>query len=40
MYGINSEIPHDCDILVKDSAAKEWLPSKFDWLTNIHYVGE
>lgn len=38
--GINSTVPSDCDILVKDSTAKEWLTSKFDWLTNIHYVGE
>ena len=33
-------VPANCDILVKDLTAKEWLTSKFNWLTNIHYVGE
>ena len=33
-------IPANCYILVKDAETKEWITSKFDWLTNIHYVGE
>lgn len=36
----NYRIPTDCYILVKDATAKEWITSKFDWLTNVHYVGE
>lgn len=37
---ISTKIPTDCYILVKDAKAKEWITSKFDWLTNVHYVGE
>lgn len=33
-------IPANCYILVKDASAKEWLTSKFNWLTNVHYVDE
>ncbi len=36
----DAKVPADCYILVKDATAKEWITSKFDWLTNIHYVGE
>lgn len=37
---IDFRVPANCNILVKDLTAKEWLTSKFNWLTNIHYVGE
>lgn len=46
MFGKNEgnvgdfRIPANCYILVKDATAKEWITSKFDWLTNVHYVGE
>lgn len=37
---INTRVPENCYILVKDVSAKEWITSKFDWLNNVHYVGE
>ena len=37
---INNYVPSTCYILVKDATAKEWITSKFERLTNVHYVGE
>lgn len=37
---INTRVPESCYILVKDVSVKEWITSNFDWLTNVHYVGE
>ena len=37
---INTRVPESCYILVKDVSAKEWITSNFDWLTNVHYIGE
>ena len=33
-------IPANCYILVKNASAKKWVTDNFDWLTNVHYVGE
>ena len=35
-----SQVPTDCEIIVKDDTAKTWITSKFTTLTNVKTVAE
>jgi hypothetical protein len=35
-----SQVPANCEIIVADQTAKDWITTNFAWLTNVQTVAE